>query len=86
MVRARLVEHLKGASPEFREWWPRHDVQGAPLERIRFDHPDVGSLELDNVSFLVMNGDPELRMCVYTAPSEETADKIEQLITSAIAN
>ena len=82
---ARSVEHLKEASPEFLEWWPRHDVQGAPLERVRLNHPDVGPLEFDNVSFLV-NGDPELRMCVYTAASEEMADKIEQLITSAVAD
>jgi transcriptional regulator with XRE-family HTH domain len=82
---ARSVEHLKEASPEFLEWWPRHDVQGAPLERVRLNHPDVGPLEFDNVSFLV-NGDPELRMCVYTAASEEMADKIEQLIISAVAD
>ena len=77
----RLVEHLEEASPEFRGWWPRHDVRGAPLERVRLDHPDAGPLELDNVSFRV-NGSPELRMCVYAAVAgSETADKIQQLVS-----
>ena len=82
----RLVEDLKGASPEFRKWWPEHDVRGAPLERVRLDLPGVGLLELDNVSFQV-NSDPDLRVCVYAAaPGSETADKIQQLINSAIAS
>ncbi len=82
----RLVEHLKEASLEFREWWPRHDVRGAPLERVRLDHPSVGLLELDNVS-LQVNSNPELRACVYSAVvGSETADKIQQLIDSAVAN
>jgi hypothetical protein len=82
----RLVEYLKEASPEFREWWPRHYGRGAPLERVRLDHPSVGPLELDNVSFQV-NGNPELRVCVCAAiVGSETADKIQQLIDPAVAD
>lgn len=82
----RLVEYLKESSLEFREWWARHDVREAPLERVRIYDPEVGTLELENVSFLV-NGNPELRMCVYVAASEsETTGRIQQLINSAAAN
>ncbi len=35
----RLVEDLKGTNPEFRKWWPQHDVREAPLKRVRLDHP-----------------------------------------------
>lgn len=82
----RLVEDLKRVSPEFREWWPEHDVREAPVERVRLNHPSVGLLELDNVSLRV-NGDPELRVCIYAAaPETGTTDKIEQLINSAAAD
>jgi transcriptional regulator with XRE-family HTH domain len=79
----RLVEDLKRGSPEFRRWWPQHDVREAPLERLVLDHPDVGPLELDNVSFQVKSG-PELRVCVYAAaPGSQTAEKIERLVSLA---
>lgn len=81
----RLVEDLKRGSPEFRRWWPRHDVREAPLERVVLDHPDVGPLELDNVSFQVKS-EPELRVCVYAAaPGSQTVQKIERLVGLAVA-
>lgn len=78
----QLVEDLKGRSPEFQKWWPRHDVRETPLQHIKLNHPKAGLLELDNISFQVMNA-PDVRMCVYTAtPGSETADKIEHLVNS----
>jgi transcriptional regulator with XRE-family HTH domain len=78
----QLVEDLKVRSPEFQKWWPRHDVRETPLQHIKLDHPKAGLLELDNISFEVMNN-PEVRMCVYAATlGSETADKIEHLVNS----
>jgi transcriptional regulator with XRE-family HTH domain len=76
----QLVEDLKVRSPEFQKWWPRHEVRETPLQHIKLDHPKAGLLELDNISFQVMN-DPEVRICVYAATlGSETADRIEQLV------
>ena len=78
----QLVEDLKVRSPEFQKWWPRHEVRETPLEHIKLNHPKAGLLELDNISFQMMN-DPEVRLCVYTATlGSETADRIEQLVNS----
>lgn len=77
----RLVEDLKESSPEFREWWPDHDVLEPPIGRVALNHPSAGLLELDNVCFN-MEGDPSLRMCVY-APTPQTAKKIHRLTDSA---
>ena len=37
-----LVEDLQRVSPEFRQWWSRHDVQGRPVGRKDYEHPNVG--------------------------------------------
>lgn len=81
---AKLVEELKESSPEFREWWPLHEVRSTPVKRIQFNHPRLGKLEFNNVSFQVMNN-PELRMCVYAAELEsETSSKIQQLVNEQV--
>jgi transcriptional regulator with XRE-family HTH domain len=80
---AQLVEDLKQTSPEFRNWWPSHDVRQPPLGRIQLNHPEAGLLELDSVSTHI-DGDPRLWMCIY-APEKDTADKIKQLIEPAVA-
>jgi transcriptional regulator with XRE-family HTH domain len=83
---ARFVEDLRAFSPEFREWWVRHDVRSAPIERVRIERPGVGILELDNLSFRVTSK-PDQRLCVFTTrPGSESADKIKQLIGSAVSD
>lgn len=77
----RLVEDLKETSPEFREWWPDHEVLEPPIGRVALNHPGAGLLELDNICFNT-EGDPSLRMCVY-APTPQTAEKIDRLTDSA---
>ena len=79
----QLVEDLKQTSPEFRNWWPHHDVRQPPLGRIALNHPGAGLLELDSVS-LHVDGDPRLWMCIY-APERDSADKIKRLIEPAVA-
>jgi transcriptional regulator with XRE-family HTH domain len=79
----QLVEDLKQTSPEFRNWWPDHDVRQPPLGRIALNHPEAGPLELNSLSIHI-DGDPRLWMCIY-APEKDTADKIKQLIEPAVA-
>jgi transcriptional regulator with XRE-family HTH domain len=59
-----LVAAVTAASPEFAEWWPRHDVGGFE-ERIRtFHHPVDGTLRF-RYEQLVPAGEPDLRIIVH---------------------
>lgn len=76
----QLVERLKSVSSEFGEWWPRHDVLPQSEGLKPYNHPLVGRLQLQHVSFSVMD-DPELTLTIL-APAR-TADsriKLRQII------
>ena len=47
-----LVERLGEASPEFRDWWPRHEVLGSGEGRKEILHPTAGLLEFEHAVFL----------------------------------
>ena len=77
-----LIEHLERASPEFRAWWPRHDVLGSMEGRVDFDHPEAGRLLLQYTVFQVYDA-PELKLVVYTPlPQTGSAQRIERLIAT----
>lgn len=61
---ALLREH----SPEFRDWWPEHEVIEAQRGTKLFRHPQLGSLRLHHAQ-TVPTGQPELRMAIY-APAD----------------
>jgi hypothetical protein len=75
-----LIEDLKQASPEFKEWWQYHDVEGNTEGRIEFNHPKVGSLAFEHMTFGV-SGNSNLLLKVYTPiPGTVTAEMIKQLL------
>ena len=76
----QLVERLKSVSAEFAEWWPRHDVLPVSEGLKPYNHPVVGRLYLQHVSFSVMD-DPELTLTVM-APARSTGSvaKLRQII------
>jgi transcriptional regulator with XRE-family HTH domain len=75
-----LVADLQQASPEFREWWPRHDIQAAHTGQKELNHPLVGRLVLQSTTFQVSDA-PDLRMVIYTPLAEaNTAKKLAQLM------
>jgi hypothetical protein len=75
-----LVEELEFASPEFRAWWPRHDIQATHTGKKELNHPLVGRLVLQPTTFQVTDA-PDLRMVIYTPLAEaNTAQKLAQLI------
>jgi transcriptional regulator with XRE-family HTH domain len=47
-----LVDRLGEASPEFRDWWPRHEVLGSGEGRKTILHPTAGVLEFEHAVFL----------------------------------
>ncbi|WP_019180501.1 helix-turn-helix transcriptional regulator [Microbacterium yannicii] len=75
---AELAGLLLEQSDEFRALWATHEVGIRPVEVKRFEHPEVGLLELHCQTLL----DPEQshRLLVYTAaPGSESYEKLQLL-------
>lgn len=75
---AELAEKLTAKSGEFRDLWARHEIGIRPRGIKRYQHPEVGLLEL-NCQVLL---DPEEShsLLVYTAvPGSESHQKLELL-------
>jgi hypothetical protein len=76
----QLVDRLKSVSAEFAEWWPRHDVLLVSEGLKRYNHPLVGRLQLQHVSFSVMD-DPELTLTIMApARTTDSLAKLHQII------
>jgi len=75
-----FVEELGEASPEFREWWPRHDVKEAKEGSKLLYHPIAGPLAFGHLSFQPFDA-PDLTVTI-NLPLEEhdTAAKIRRLL------
>jgi transcriptional regulator with XRE-family HTH domain len=81
-----LVRELKQASPAFREWWPRHEVQGVQTEHKRLNHSSVGRLVLQATTFQVADH-PDVQMVVYTpVGGTETAAKLATLGAAGVTD
>lgn len=73
-----LIRDLDAASPEFRHWWPRHDVDGfgEGLKRIRAGA--LGEIEFEH-NTLAVEYTPDLRLVIYTPVAGESAQKARLL-------
>ena len=60
-----LVARLRAASPEFRDGWDRHDVQGFESRERVFHHPTAGRLVYEHHQ-LRPSDRPDLQVVVYT--------------------
>jgi hypothetical protein len=76
-----LIELLKQGSPEFRQWWPRHEILGIPEGRKALNHPLVGHLILEHATFHVSNA-PNLQLILQLPVEEETEQKLQRLLAS----
>lgn len=81
-----LIHDLLAASPEFRAWWPDHEVLRGPEGIKELNHPQVGYLSFEHLMFQVYD-EPDLKVVVYT-PQEEggTAAKIRQLLDAEVSS
>ncbi|HMG49856.1 MAG TPA: helix-turn-helix transcriptional regulator [Inquilinus sp.] len=76
----RLIAHLLGASPEFREWWPRHEVLPHLSGRKRIRHPKAGAMVFEHTAMRFDDG-TDRRMVVYVPLAEaDTVAKLERLL------
>jgi transcriptional regulator with XRE-family HTH domain len=75
-----LIGALQDASPEFREWWPRHEVASSAEGRKVLNHPEVGRLVFEHAPF--HRADHwEQRLILYSPLDEDdTPAKLERLL------
>jgi transcriptional regulator with XRE-family HTH domain len=74
-----FINDLKYASPQFRDWWTKYDIQAAHGNCKRLNHPIIGSLALQATTLLLPDYS-ELKIIVYTPLSVDgTADKLARL-------
>src|ERR687895_1496885 len=67
---AALIEALEAASPDFRAWWPRHEVLTEQLGTKTNDHPEPGTLRLHHLQS-APTSHPDLRLTQF-APADDT--------------
>lgn len=76
-----LIADLQRASPEFRAWWPEHDILLACHGSSEINHPLVGRLALQP-TILIVPEQPDLQIIVHTPlPKSDTATKLGALMT-----
>lgn len=75
----QLFADLMEVSPDFRRWWPRHDITWScgPHEKA-LNHPQVGQLSLYS-TMMVTPEAPTYRMTILTPYTQEAANKLAQL-------
>jgi transcriptional regulator with XRE-family HTH domain len=77
----RLVAELKRASPEFAEWWGRHEVLRPPSGQKRINHPNQGLMSFEHTSFTVTDR-PDMKLVVYTPVDRDgTVEKLATLLS-----
>jgi transcriptional regulator with XRE-family HTH domain len=78
----QLVERLKSVSPEFAEWWPRHDILPRSEGRNVYDHPLVGRMVVEHTTFSVVDN-PELGLVVFlAAAASNSIAKMKKLVAA----
>ena len=80
-----LVADLSAQSPEFRDWWRRHDVRASHAGHKEFDHPVVGRMLFESVT-LRQEGSPPLWV-MFKVPVTEanTPVKLSKLLAQSAA-
>ena len=75
---AALVDALLATSPEFAAVWSEHDITASHSQFKRFQHPQVGALEL--YCQLLLDPDQSQTLLVFTAvPGSESYQKLQLL-------
>jgi hypothetical protein len=78
---AAVVDEARRLSPEFVEYWDRHDVASPGLLAKELEHPALGTLYLEATQLHVPSR-PDLVLVLHNAaPGTETASKLARLMT-----
>jgi transcriptional regulator with XRE-family HTH domain len=78
-----LIDAVHDASPEFREWWPRHEVARSGIGTKVLKHDVVGKMWFEHAVFR-LEETPEQRLVLYSPlPRCDTPAKLARLLASA---
>ena len=78
----QLVERLNSVSPDFAEWWPRHDIRPMTEGRYDYDHPIGGRMIVETTTFAVVDN-PDLRLVVFlAAAASNSIAKMRKIVTA----
>lgn len=76
----QLIKELEDESPEFKKWWPLHDVLDDSGVYKQFDHPGAGTLEFESSCFDVPDHSG-FRLFVHVpVGGTDTAAKMQSLL------
>jgi transcriptional regulator with XRE-family HTH domain len=81
----QLVNRLNAVSPEFAQWWSRHDVLPLTEGCLQYNHPLVGRMIVDQVTFSVVDN-PELRVIAVLPVAEASSKKKMRKVIAAFRN
>lgn len=73
-----LIEDLQKVSPEFRRWWPYHDVRSVLDGHKVIEHSTLGLLEFEHFT-LQIAGNSDLKITIYT-PNTITRAKLQAFL------
>jgi transcriptional regulator with XRE-family HTH domain len=76
----QLVDRLNAVSPEFAQWWPRHDVLPMSEGCAQYNHPLVGRMVVDYMTFSVVDN-PELRVVTWL-PDAGSMKKMRKIVAA----
>ncbi len=76
----QLVDRLNAVSPEFAQWWPRHDVLPMSEGCAQYNHPLVGRMVVDHMTFSVVDN-PGLRV-IALLPEASSMKKMRKVIAA----
>jgi transcriptional regulator with XRE-family HTH domain len=75
-----LISALRDGSPEFREWWGRHEVARSGVGRKVLRHPVAGKLVFEHAVFRLQET-PDRRLILYSSlPLDDTPRKLAELL------
>ncbi len=77
-----LINDLSRSSPQFRAWWPHHDVYSVLEHHKTIQHPELGRLEFELLTFQIPD-DPDLKLVLYAA-APETAAKLARCLAATV--
>jgi hypothetical protein len=69
-----LASRLRAASPEVREWWPRHEIAPLGWRTKRLRHPVLGELALRPVVLPVAD-DPDQKLITFDPVATRLASR-----------
>lgn len=79
-----LTGELSLASPHFRTLWARHDVRKQSGSVMRFDHPQVGELQLNRERLSVSGADGMMLVVFHADSGSDDEQKLGMLASALI--